>query len=141
MGFYYHFHDHDLHITTEKLPEAGQLLREYEAAIVQNGYAPDVEQEDPKVPFIQQIADANRWSVQIDGNGATISPPWNACKGDTYTGWLEWLAPVISDGGFIQISDDNDNVYRLMFFDGKCYQVPQTWPSKEQVVSQYEPRD
>ena len=124
MGYYYYFHDADLHIDADRMEEAELLMREYKKSIKASDYASETDTR----PAIVQVAESNRWSTSMNHDGgATINHPYEKIKGDDNTDWLKALAPVIRDGGFVQIMNDDAYVYRYMFQCGKCYQVSPIW--------------
>lgn len=126
MGSYYHFHAQcEIFIEKKNLPLAEQLLREYNSNIIKNGYDSEIKSEDR--PVLEQVADYNQWRVSFLEDGASIKAPYDSIKGSDNASWLSAIAPVVRDGGYVQVSDDNGSDWRYMFQAGKCFQVFPKW--------------
>lgn len=127
MGSYYRFPEHEgLVIPAHLLPVAERILRDRDTAIQVHGYHSEIDEASNECVLVQ-VAEANRWGVFLDEREATIFPPGSEVKGGDRAEWLVPLAPLIREGGYVEVDNADTGRYRYMFHHGKCYRIFPTW--------------
>lgn len=128
MGTYYQYTQSNLIIDHDQIAQAEQLLRDRDTTIVKRGYSSNID-ENSSGSILQQVASNNRCGLESIEDGAVrITMPYDEVKNGGCEDWVRSLAPVLREGSFIEMSNDNcDSPYRYMFSGGKCYYVHPTW--------------
>lgn len=130
MGTYYFCDETSFLIPAEKMPEAIKLLRAY----AQEQY-PTI-QVDDDAAFLHEIAEEERWEVDIDPDGAISNVSFYERKGSPDLDWLNAMSSCIESGSYAQIHSDYDNLpYREMWLNGNSsIRVLPSWPSAQDLA-------
>jgi hypothetical protein len=131
MGFMYEVMDHNVVILSSKMHEVAEGLRAYNNRLIEK-YGPKASEIDETRDMspLAQVAEKNRWSVSSkpddDGNLELVSP-FGETKGEDYCDWLSAIAVGVKDDSFVTCTNDDDDLYRYVFRNGKMYCIKPTW--------------
>lgn len=119
MGFYYHFDEAGFNISAHDVPAAQEAL----VAWNNKKHVPLPVRGDGSV--FEQLVEP--YWLQYDEAGAIVNVGFGEIKGSDESEWLQVVAPWVCDDSYIQIHDDDGEVYRYMFVRGHMYRVDPAW--------------
>jgi hypothetical protein len=109
MGYYHHNSESDVKLSKGNLAALEQQLGK----------------------SIFDLAEEQDYTIYISGddNGVENIEFEESKRWDD--GFYDDISPFVTDGSYVQISDDDGNVFRLMYRSGKMYRVSPKWEIPE----------
>lgn len=125
MGNYVSCGECKLIIPADRLPEAYQAVINWNAV----NKSPVKTNAQGGVSEFDQIIGDGLWWAGYDNQGNLIEFCFGGASRDN-ADYLAPLAPFVEDGGYLQISDDNDS-WRYVFRNGNVYRIFPKWEIPE----------
>lgn len=129
MGFYYHHQSSKVVIEAEHILEAATLLDgKYKSwggdtLLLKDFLTPQ--------DFISEVARSQSWTACFKNDGSLEDAVFDEIKGGYRAEWLDRVAKYITPGSYVQIRDDDGDVFRIVWRNAEEYEVvsPQ-WPGE-----------
>lgn len=131
MGYYMYQHATDFFIGVDEKPNA--LIAVKKLARSNRRY--DWVDDFGKAKTLEEALEAWHWTPEVDCEGNIYNITFDGEKlGDEDILW-ETIAPYVKDGSFIQMSGEDDGLWRWVFVARKMVEVNPTilWPTVEEI--------
>lgn len=128
MGFNYSITDSNVVVLKDKMSEIDKSIREDSQRSIAAGYGSDVD-ESLDIPLLKQLVENNLWHLEMpDENGdIPLLTPFNATKNDDHCDFLRVIACGVKEGSFVQVRNDDGNIYRHVFKNAKRETIYPSW--------------